>query len=50
MSHYNEFDYVIVNDNFTHALDQLIAIVKAHSLGLKQQQLRHKNLLASLLK
>jgi guanylate kinase len=50
MSHYNEFDYVIVNDNFTHALDQLISIVKANSLGLKQQQLRHKGLLASLLK
>jgi guanylate kinase len=49
MSHYNEFDYVIVNDNFTHALEQLITIVKAHSLGLKQQQLRHNDLLISLL-
>jgi guanylate kinase len=50
MSHYTEFDYVIVNDNFTDALEQLITIVKSHSLGLAQQQVRHKDLLASLLK
>lgn len=49
MSHFNEFDYIIVNDNFTDALDQLITIVKSHSLGLQQQQVRHKDLLASLL-
>jgi guanylate kinase len=49
MSHYNEFDYVIVNDNFTDALDQLITIVKSHSLRLPQQQSRHQDLIASLL-
>jgi guanylate kinase len=50
MSHYDEFDYVIVNDNFTHALDELITILKASSLSTKQQELRHKSLIKSLLK
>lgn len=49
MSHFGEFDYVIVNDNFTDALDQLITIVKSHSLGLAQQQVRHQALIDSLL-
>lgn len=49
MSHYDEFDYVIVNDNFTHALDELITIVKANSLSTTQQEMRHKNLIESLL-
>ena len=49
MSHYLEFDYVIVNDNFTDALDHLITIVKSHSLRLQQQQARHRELIASLL-
>jgi guanylate kinase len=50
MSHYDEFDYLIVNDNFTHALDDLITILKASSLSTKQQEMRHKNLIESLLK
>ena len=50
MSHYDEFDYVIVNDNFTHALDELITILKACSLSTTQQKLRHQNLIESLLK
>jgi guanylate kinase len=49
MSHYNEFDYLIVNDNFTHALDELITIIKAHSLTESQQANRHSSLLKSLL-
>lgn len=50
MSHYNEFDYVIVNDNFTHALDELITVVKANSLRTSQQETRHKSLIESLVK
>jgi guanylate kinase len=50
MSHYNEFDYVIVNDNFTHALDELITIVKAQSLARPQQEARHGELITDLLK
>jgi guanylate kinase len=48
MSHYNEFDYLIVNDNFAHALDQLFTIVKAHGLRTSQQELRHTELLQDL--
>ncbi|MFW8592000.1 guanylate kinase [Glaciecola sp. 2405UD65-10] len=49
MSHYNEFDYLIVNDNFTHALEELITVVKAHSLRTNKQQTRFSGLLNSLL-
>jgi guanylate kinase len=50
MSHYDEFDYVIVNDNFAHALEELITVFKATSLRTNQQQVRHNNLLETLLK
>lgn len=50
MSHYNEFDYVIVNDNFAHALEELITVVKANSLRTNQQKMRHNYLIESLLK
>ena len=50
MSHYDEFDYVIVNDNFAHALEELITVFKAISLRTNQQQIRHNSLLESLLK
>ncbi len=49
MSHYAEFDYLIVNDNFTHALEELITIVKSCSLQREKQQLRHQSLIDSLL-
>jgi guanylate kinase len=50
MSHYDEFDYVIVNDNFTHALDELITVVKSASLLTVKQKERHVDLIESLLK
>lgn len=49
MSHYQEFDYVIVNDNFTHALDELITVVKAQSLRTEEQGIRYQALLEDLL-
>jgi len=49
ISHYNEFDYIIVNDNFTHALEELITIVKASSLARSKQETRFKSLLNTLL-
>lgn len=49
MSHYSEFDYLIVNDNFTHALEELITVVKANSLSTIKQQTRFSGLLNSLL-
>jgi guanylate kinase len=32
MSHFHEFDYVVVNEDFEEALDALVAIVKAERL------------------
>ena len=49
-SHYNEYDFVIVNDDFDTALSDIETIVMAQRLTLKAQQNRHQNLLSSLLK
>jgi guanylate kinase len=49
ISHYVEFDYLIVNDDFEQALESLTAIIiaKRHTLDLQKQQ--HQQLLAELL-
>lgn len=49
MSHYGEADYLVVNDRFEIALDELCAIITASRLRLASQQQRHADLLASLL-
>jgi len=49
MSHYNEFDYVIVNEHFDAAVSELRAIFQAQRLKLEAQQQRHANLIAQLL-
>ena len=49
MSHYNEFDYVIVNDDFHKALTELKAILTAERLKLASQEIRHKALIGQLL-
>ena len=49
MSHYNEFDYVIVNDDFQQALAELKAILTAERLKLVSQEIRHKALIEQLL-
>lgn len=40
MSHYNEYDYIVVNDNFETALGDLLAIIRAgrHSIALQSEQ------------
>ncbi len=48
MVHYAEFDYVIVNDDFAHALDDLQSVFRANRLLLKKQQQRHAALLEQL--
>ena len=48
-SHYNEFDYVIVNDDFQQALAELKAILTAERLKLSSQEIRHKALIEQLL-
>ena len=49
MSHYVDYDYLIINDDFSHALDDLKAIFRANQLHQKRQQQRHGKLLAELL-
>lgn len=48
ISHYKEYDYVIVNDNFDDALQDLLAIVRSQRLRLKNQLERHQALLQTL--
>jgi len=49
MSHYAEFDYIVVNDDFEKAVSQLSAIFVSNRLLKEGQQQRHTQLLASLL-
>src|SRR5471032_1825940 len=49
MSHYVDYDYLIINDDFAHALDDLKAIFRANQLHQKRQQQRNGKLLAELL-
>jgi guanylate kinase len=49
MSHYVEFDYLIVNDDFDLALEQLKAIIMAKRQSLDVQKLAHTTLLTELL-
>ena len=56
MSHFNEFDYLIINDQFDSALSNLKAIIddfrnniKNIDLSLENQLLRHKYFLNKLI-
>ena len=49
MSHYVDYDYLIINDDFDEALDDLEAIFHASRLQQKRQQQRYGKLLAELL-
>ena len=49
MSHYDEYDYLIVNDDFETSLQQLASIVCAERTRLTAQRLRHADLLDRLL-
>ncbi|MHC6228064.1 guanylate kinase [Pseudomonas sp. X10] len=49
MVHYNEYDYVIINDEFATALEDLKAVFRANRLEQKNQQQRHGALLKQLL-
>lgn len=50
MSHYAEFDYLVVNDNFDTALDELRCIFVANRLRQLQQERSLEPLLIELLK
>lgn len=49
MSHYAEYDYLVINDQFSHALEDLKAIFRSRQLGLAAQRQRHAGLLERLL-
>lgn len=49
MVHYAEADYLIVNDDFEHALEGLKAIVLAQRLRLARVQADHETLIRALL-
>ncbi len=48
-SHYDEYDYLIINDDFDTALSELETIVKARRLAQSRQATRHATLLDALL-
>jgi len=48
-SHYGEYDYLVVNDDFDAALRQLWAVIEARRLRLSAQSARHEHLLRDLL-
>lgn len=50
ISHYSEFDYLIVNDEFEKALSDLQAVVRSRRLGLDFQKEWCRGLIADLLK
>ncbi|WP_147652590.1 guanylate kinase [Vulcaniibacterium gelatinicum] len=49
MSHYDEFDYVIVNEVFERAVDEMCAIFTASRLRRPLQAQRHAGLITALL-
>ncbi|MBN2647370.1 MAG: guanylate kinase [Thiotrichales bacterium] len=49
MSHYPEYDYLVINYHFEKALEELHSIFRAGRLRQQAQVLAHKNLLAGLL-
>lgn len=48
MSHYPEFDYLVINDDFEQALAELKAIVIGNRMRLERQEKRHEQLLSDL--
>lgn len=49
MSHAHEFDYIVINEDFARATDDLIAIVRAQRLRRAAQLARNEALLEALL-
>ena len=49
MSHYGEFDYLIVNEHFAVAVDEMCSIFTASRLRKDQQVARHQPLISELL-
>ncbi|WP_165872636.1 guanylate kinase [Celerinatantimonas diazotrophica] len=49
MSHYDEYDYLIINEDFDHAVTQLQAILQCHRLRQSAQALKYQTIIQDLL-
>ncbi|MFM2481478.1 guanylate kinase [Celerinatantimonas sp. YJH-8] len=49
ISHYNEYDYIIVNNEFDEAVNQLHAILLSHRLQQQNQVIKYQSILTDLL-
>ena len=49
MSHYCDFDYLIINDDFEVALADLRSVIRSRRLRRERQSALHRELIASLL-
>lgn len=49
MRHYHEYDYLVINDVFEHALADLKAIFSVRRLRTEAQSIRHKAMITELL-
>ncbi len=49
MRHYDEYQYLIINDVFETALNELNALISSHRLTLKSQKSAHQKLIDSLI-
>ncbi|CRK85862.1 Guanylate kinase [Candidatus Providencia siddallii] len=49
IKHFNEYDYIIINDNFKTALKDLKSIINCDRLKLKRQTQKTKDLITKLL-
>ncbi len=50
MTHYDEFDFVVINNHFDTALNELHAIFVANRLRLANQQAKHANLINEMIR
>ena len=48
IGHVEEFDYVIINDDFNTALQELLAVIRAQRLKAQPQLLRHAAMIAKM--
>jgi guanylate kinase len=49
MSHFNEYDYVVINDDFEVALNELQSIFQTERLRIHRQSERHQDMITNLL-
>jgi len=50
MSHFDEYDFLVINDDFDAALGELVALVKSLRLGMQRSKASNSTLINQLLK